>query len=654
MKKALFSILLGLLMVQAGVAQKELTILFAYTNQAACAAGGPAEIKKNVDYGLGLLNTALSNSNVGYRVVAISEYVEVEDGFASTDDEVGELLKELKKPDGKYNKVHQFRQSKKADIVCLVYAGYAMGKAECPGEFMVCHYGVFGDSYIFPHEFGHNLGATHEAAMGGSSGAYPMASIKGQKYRSVSGNGGPSIPYYSDDRTITYEGQSVRIGDASHNNVATMRTNAQRISQAGEALTAVSAVSNAASAKLVNPSSAPMPQGCQSSYTIEKCYITGSDLMIEYKAKDLVRFKFQMYGEDGQPAPFSGGYDPTLKPNETSYKLSFGPPAFSPKEKIVLTINESKEMTCPVGAYTGAPVTSGGAPATTSSVPTKPKPKATKPVTTYQGKPTKPAKPTEPAKTTAPSTTPSETGALTAGKGLKETEKLYSPDKSHYLVMQSDGNLCIYTSSDRFVWCNMVTKGSGCRLDMQSDGNLVVYDRNGQACWSTETHPYFDSKFRSSEWKPVRCALENDGTLCLYSATNKKVWSSKAGKLTDESAGGSYSLEYVSGAGQDYGGGGMPKPMVLKIKDKASGSYVTDLRGNGLTFEVTANTDGQYDGQFNNLNNYCKNGDKACYGGYYYVPSNRGKSPYTLKVTVTLKKDGKAVDSYVVEENIGG
>ncbi|MCB0575983.1 MAG: hypothetical protein KDC61_15615, partial [Saprospiraceae bacterium] len=84
MKKALISILLGLLVIQAGVAQKELTILFAYTNQAACAAGGPAEIKKNVDYGLGLLNTALSNSNVGYRVVAISEYVEVEDGFAST------------------------------------------------------------------------------------------------------------------------------------------------------------------------------------------------------------------------------------------------------------------------------------------------------------------------------------------------------------------------------------------------------------------------------------------------------------------------------------------------------------------------------------------------------------------------------------------
>lgn len=92
-------------------------------------------------------------------------------------------------------------------------------------------------------------------------------------------------------------------------------------------------------------------------------------------------------------------------------------------------------------------------------------------------------------------------------------------------MIQNDGNLCIYTSSDRFVWCNMVLKGSGCRLDMQSDGNLVVYDSSNKTCWASETQPYNDAKFSSSDWKPVRCALENDGTLCLYSNTNKKVWS---------------------------------------------------------------------------------------------------------------------------------
>ena len=96
----------------------------------------------------------------------------------------------------------------------------------------------------------------------------------------------------------------------------------------------------------------------------------------------------------------------------------------------------------------------------------------------------------------------------------------------------------------------------------------------------------------------------------------------------------------------------MPYPMVFKIKEKSTGGYVTDIRSKGLTFEVTANKEGKYDGTFNNLNDYCKNGDKACYGGYYYVPSNSGKSPYTLKVTVTLKKDGQVTDTYIVEQDI--
>lgn len=116
---------------------------------------------------------------------------------------------------------------------------------------------------------------------------------------------------------------------------------------------------------------------------------------------------------------------------------------------------------------------------------------------------------------------------LTPGKNLKENERLYSPDKSHYLVMQSDGNLCIYTGSDGFVWCSMVTTGAGCRLDMQTDGHLVVYDQNNKAVWATGTHAFHDAKYGSAEWKPVRMALENDGALVMYNAANKPVWSSK-------------------------------------------------------------------------------------------------------------------------------
>lgn len=134
--------------------------------------------------------------------------------------------------------------------------------------------------------------------------------------------------------------------------------------------------------------------------------------------------------------------------------------------------------------------------------------------------------------------------------------------------------------------------------------------------------------------------------------TSSAASTTEAESSATQSGSSSFSLEYVSGAGQSYSGGGMPQAMVFKIKEKATGSYITDLRAKGLSFEVKANKEGKYDGRFNNLNNYCKNGDKGCFGGYYYVPSNRGSSPYTLQVTVMLKKDGKTLDSYVVEQNI--
>ncbi len=131
-----------------------------------------------------------------------------------------------------------------------------------------------------------------------------------------------------------------------------------------------------------------------------------------------------------------------------------------------------------------------------------------------------------------------QSGASTIAVGGKLTEgqRIYSPNKTHYLAMQADGNLCIYTSSDRFVWCSMVTKGSGSYLTMQVDGNLVVNDRNNQAAWSTETMAYFDPKYGTSDWKPVRAALEDDGTLGLYTAANRRVWSNAAGKINTDAA----------------------------------------------------------------------------------------------------------------------
>lgn len=118
------------------------------------------------------------------------------------------------------------------------------------------------------------------------------------------------------------------------------------------------------------------------------------------------------------------------------------------------------------------------------------------------------------------------TSTLPSGGRLNEGQRLVSPKGTHYLVVQADGNLCVYTSANAFVWASMVTQGKGSYLTMQTDGNLAMNDRNGKAVWSTKTQAFFDAKYGTPERKPVRAVLGDDGALGLFTAANKQVWSS--------------------------------------------------------------------------------------------------------------------------------
>jgi hypothetical protein len=119
---------------------------------------------------------------------------------------------------------------------------------------------------------------------------------------------------------------------------------------------------------------------------------------------------------------------------------------------------------------------------------------------------------------------------LSEGKSLKTGEKLTSSNGAFYLIMQTDGNLCIYkTADDGFVWCNMVHGFSNATLIMQGDGNLVIYNGRSQAKWSSKTHPYFNEEFRDFDNKPTKLVLENDASLKLYNASGNAVWSNKEG-----------------------------------------------------------------------------------------------------------------------------
>lgn len=173
------------------------------------------------------------------------------------------------------------------------------------------------------------------------------------------------------------------------------------------------------------------------------------------------------------------------------------------------------------------------------------------------------------------------TNTLAAGQRLTEGQRLISADKKYYLIMQADGNLCIYSSSnDGFVWCSMMNFGKGSSLAMQPDGNLVVYDGKNMAVWSSMTQPWFDVKYSSAEWKPVRAVLENNGTLILYNAANKKVWGN-----TDKPA------PPVVSPGFGYTG-----PVVKKdLKIKLPGSN----KAADITVEVTERGDVIYQGDMN-------------------------------------------------------
>lgn len=56
-----------------------------------------------------------------------------------------------------------------------------------------------------------------------------------------------------------------------------------------------------------------------------------------------------------------------------------------------------------------------------------------------------------------------------------------------FAVMQTDGNLVVYSRTRRPLWNSRTDGNPGAHLDMQDDGNLVIYSRSGRVLWHTGT-----------------------------------------------------------------------------------------------------------------------------------------------------------------------
>jgi hypothetical protein len=56
------------------------------------------------------------------------------------------------------------------------------------------------------------------------------------------------------------------------------------------------------------------------------------------------------------------------------------------------------------------------------------------------------------------------------------------------VVMQSDGNLVMYSPDAEYIWGTATAGHAGAHLVVQDDGNVVIYDSVGTALWATNTN----------------------------------------------------------------------------------------------------------------------------------------------------------------------
>lgn len=120
---------------------------------------------------------------------------------------------------------------------------------------------------------------------------------------------------------------------------------------------------------------------------------------------------------------------------------------------------------------------------------------------------------------------PKNLSELTSGQTLYANQSLVSVLLSNYrAVMQTDGNLVVYTSANKAIWSSGTAgTGSNNRLVLQTDGNLVVYTSANKPVWNA------GSVQPPSMAQQDKLVMQGDGNLVLYSGHTGAVWSSFTG-----------------------------------------------------------------------------------------------------------------------------
>jgi hypothetical protein len=107
---------------------------------------------------------------------------------------------------------------------------------------------------------------------------------------------------------------------------------------------------------------------------------------------------------------------------------------------------------------------------------------------------------------------------MAAGDSLTANQVLMSPDASHYLIYEPNGNVEVFNNwLGWLIWCTD-TEGAvpTGQFAFQEDGNICLLDANGKCWWSSNTQGTADL---------TTLNMESNGTLCAFNRTGS-YWQS--------------------------------------------------------------------------------------------------------------------------------
>ena len=109
--------------------------------------------------------------------------------------------------------------------------------------------------------------------------------------------------------------------------------------------------------------------------------------------------------------------------------------------------------------------------------------------------------------------------AISADKLLKNqsiglNQSLVSPNGTHELVFQGDGNLVLLNSDRTPTWSTDTHNKGANRLIFQGDGNLVIYTVNNSPIWASGTHNEGAEEL----------AVQDNGLVVIKNASGTIVW----------------------------------------------------------------------------------------------------------------------------------